>query len=181
MGSGNCTWTRSRISRHSIRHSIATGGSAFRLVSRQHQRSINDEFMTLITCFSLQNLNGIEDIVDVILCLGEDDTYESAVEDHNNNLLVLLERYRENNIKLKTKKLQLRKQEVPYNGHLLTPDGLKPDSNKVKAILEMPTPTEKQSLQRLLGMITYLAKFLPNLSGATEPLRRLLDRDVGWH
>ena len=70
---------------------------------------------------------------------------------------------------------------MPYIGHLLTLDGLKPDPNKVKAILEMPTPTEKQSLQRLLGMITYLAKFLPNLSDVTEPLRRLLDRDVEWH
>ena len=70
---------------------------------------------------------------------------------------------------------------MPYIGHLLTPDGLKPDPNKVKAILEMPTPAEKQSLQRLLGMITYLAKFLPNLSDVTEPLRRLLDKDVLWH
>ena len=112
--------------------------------------------------------------------MGEGDTYESAVEDHDKNLIALLERCREKNIKLNPKKLQLRKQEVPYIGHLLTPDGLKPDPNKVKAILEMPTPTEKQSLQRLLGMITYLAKFLPNLSDVTEPLRRLLDRDV-WH
>ena len=130
---------------------------------------------------SLQNLNGIEDIVDDILCVGEGDTYESAVEDHDKNLIALLERCREKNIKLNPKKLQLSKQEVPYIGHLLTPDGLKPDPNKVKAILEMPTPTEKQSLQRLLGMITYLAKFLPNLSDVTEPLRRLLDRDVEWH
>ena len=30
-------------------------------------------------------------------------------------------------------------------------------------------------------MITYLAKLLPNLSDVTEPLRRLLDRDVEWH
>ena len=30
-------------------------------------------------------------------------------------------------------------------------------------------------------MITYLAKFLPNLSDVTEPLRRLLDKDVLWH
>ena len=130
---------------------------------------------------SLQNLNGIDDIVDDSLCVGEGDTYESAVEDHDKNLIALLERCREKNIKLNPKKLQFRKQEVPYIGHLLTPDGLKPDPNKVKAILEMPTPTEKQSLQRLLSMITYLAKFLPNLSDVTEPLRRLLDRDVEWH
>ena len=34
---------------------------------------------------------------------------------------------------------------------------------------------------RLLGMITYLGKFLPHLSDVTEPIRRLLDRDVEWH
>ena len=107
--------------------------------------------------------------------MGEGDTYESAVEDYDKSLIALLERCREKNIKLNPKKLQLRKQEVLYIGHLLTPAGLKPDSNKVKAILEMPTPTEKQSLQSLLGMITYLAKFLPNFSDVTEPLRCLLD------
>ena len=130
---------------------------------------------------SLQGLSGIEDIVDDILCVGEGDTYESAVEDHDKNLIALLERCREKNIKLNPKKLQLRKQEVPCIGHLLTSDGLKPDPNKVKAIVEMPTPADKQSLQRLLGMITYLSKFLPNLSEVTEPLRRLLDKDVEWH
>ena len=45
----------------------------------------------------------------------------------------------------------------------------------------MPTPSDKKALQRLLGMITYLAKFLPNLSDVTEPLKRLLDKDVQWH
>ena len=45
----------------------------------------------------------------------------------------------------------------------------------------MPTTADKQSLQRLLGMITYLGKFLPRFSDVTESLRRLLDRDVEWH
>ena len=61
---------------------------------------------------------------------------------------------------------------------MLTPDGLRPDPSKVKTILEMPTPVDKQSLSRLLGMIAYLGKFLPNLSDVTEPLRRLLDREL---
>ena len=47
--------------------------------------------------------------------------------------------------------------------------------------MAMPTPSDKKALQRLLGMITYLANFLPNLSDVTEPLRRLLDKDVQWH
>ena len=70
---------------------------------------------------------------------------------------------------------------MPYIGHVLTPHSLKPDPSKFKAILAMPTPSDKKVLKRLLGMITYLAKFLPNLSDVTEPLRRLLDKDVQWH
>ena len=66
-------------------------------------------------------------------------------------------------------------------GHVLTPDALKQDPSKVKATVAMPTPSDKKALQRLLGIITYLAKFLPNLSDVMEPLRRLLDKDVQWH
>ena len=82
---------------------------------------------------------------------------------------------------VESKKLQLRKQEVPYIGHVLTPDSLKLDSSKVKAIVATPTPSDKKALQKLLEMITYLAKFLLNLSDVMEPLRRLLDEDVQWH
>ena len=35
---------------------------------------------------------------------------------------------------------------------------------KFEAIRDMPTPKSKQDLQRLLGMITYLGKYIPNLS-----------------
>ena len=129
----------------------------------------------------LQGLKGIEDIVGDILCVAEGDTYKIAVKDPDRNLIALLDRCREKNIKLNPKKLQLGKQEVPYIGHVLTPDGPKPDPNKVKAIVVMPTRSEKKAVQRLLGMITYLAKSLPNLSDVTKSLRRLLDKDVQWH
>ena len=69
---------------------------------------------------SLRDLNGIEDIVDDILCVGEGDTYESAVQNHDKKLIALLEHCREKNAKLNPKKLELRKQEVPYIGHLAT-------------------------------------------------------------
>lgn len=47
--------------------------------------------------------------------------------------------------------------------------------------MKIPTPVDKLSLQRLLGMITYRGKFLPHLSDVAESLRRLLDRDGEWH
>ena len=70
--------------------------------------------------------------------------------------------------------------EVRFMGHLITSEGLKVDPEKVEAIVEMPAPTDVKGLKRFLGMVNYLAKFLPSLSDMTEPLRRLEDRDVKW-
>ena len=36
------------------------------------------------------------------------------------------------------------------------------------------TASKEQAVQRLMGMLNYLAKFLPNMSEITEPLRNLM-------
>ena len=54
--------------------------------------------------------------------------------DHDRNLIALLNRCSEKNINLNAKTMKLRLSEVPYIGHLLTAEGLKPDQNKIKAI-----------------------------------------------
>ena len=45
---------------------------------------------------------------------------------------------------------------------------------------EMPAPTDKARVQRLLGLAQNLSKFLPRLSGITKPLRELMQNDVQW-
>ena len=45
----------------------------------------------------------------------------------------------------------------------------------------MPRPTDKSGVQRLMGMINYVSKFIPNMSDLTAPLRQLLHQDVEWH
>ena len=42
----------------------------------------------------------------------------------------------------------------------------------------MPSPTNKEELQRFLGMITYLLKFIPHFSQVASPLRALLEKDA---
>ena len=58
-------------------------------------------------------------------------------------------------------------------GHVLGTDGLQADPEKITAIREMPHPTDVQGVQCLIGVVTYLSKFLPQLSTVCEPLRRL--------
>lgn len=95
--------------------------------------------------------------------------------DQDWNVRAFLDRCCEGNRKLNQKKVQLRQQEVPFIGHLLIPDGLKPNPQKVEVIVEMPDLIDVQSLRRFLGMVNYLAKFVPRLSEDTEVLRNSLN------
>ena len=127
---------------------------------------------------ALAGLNGCKAIADDILVFGCGANDEEAVRDHDKKeLIALLQRCQDKGVKLNREKLQLRLKEVAYMGHVLSADGLQPDPEKVKAIREMPTPTDKQSIQRLLGMTNYLQKFAPRLSEITTPLRELTKND----
>ena len=114
------------------------------------------------------------------MIVGCGDTDDEAEADHNRNLKAFLERARECNLRLNADKLKLKMTQVPYIGHLLTREGLRVDPKKVEAIEEMPAPKDAKAVQRLLGSVNYLAKFVPHLSNIMQPLRRLLDKDTEW-
>ena len=42
----------------------------------------------------------------------------------------------------------------------------------------MPAPTDKKGVERLLGTVNYLGKFIPNLASLNEPIRVLLRKDI---
>ena len=66
-------------------------------------------------------------------------------------------------------------------GHLLSSDGLKPDPAKVEAVTKMPRPEDVEGVQRLNGLVNYLAKFLPKLSEIMEPICPLTRKGTQWH
>ena len=61
------------------------------------------------------------------------------------------------------------------------PGGLKRCKSKVQAKVEMKSRESKKDLQRFLGLINYVGKFIPNLSAVNKPLRQLLEKNVERH
>ncbi|KAL9987237.1 hypothetical protein ACROYT_G001509 [Oculina patagonica] len=119
---------------------------------------------------AFEDLSGVKTIADDILIWGRNEV------EHNHRLEQVLERSR----KVGSKK-KILTAEVPYIGHVLTANGLKPDPSKVCAVEEMPSPADKPALLRFLGMVNYIGKFIPNLADLTQPLRELLHKEVEWH
>ena len=83
------------------------------------------------------DINGVFVVADDMLIAAENE------EEHDKILTEVLERARKENVKFNLKKVQLKKTEVKCMGVRLGKDGLKPDEVKVKAILEMPDPTDR--------------------------------------
>ena len=111
---------------------------------------------------------------------GVGDTEEEATADHNAKLKQFLQHCRERGVELNKKKLKLLCKEIPYMGHLITADGLKPDPGKIDAVRNMPKPKDVKAVRRFCGFVNYLAKFLPRLSEVLEPIQQLTCKEVPW-
>ena len=123
---------------------------------------------------TFDDISGVHVIADDIIIAANDE------REHDSILLKVLQRARECNIKFNLQKLQFKQKEVAYMGHVVTAEGLRACPKKTEAIVNMPCPTDKPSLLRFLGMVKYLAQFVPGESMLTAPLRSLLKKDSQW-
>ena len=103
-----------------------------------------------------------------------------TVEEHDKALTQVLEASKRNNLTLNKEKCQFGVKELVFLGDRLTTDGIKPDEAKISAITNMPRPICKEDVQRFLGMVTYLAKWIPEYSSVAAPLRQLLEKKNEW-
>jgi hypothetical protein len=121
-----------------------------------------------------QNVKRVKNIADDILIGGKDQT------EHDINLNTCLQILQENNLTAKLEKCEFSVPKLNFFGHCISHRGIKPTEDKVKAVQEFEEPTSSKEVSSFLGMITYLAKFIPNLSTETETLRQLLHKDQPW-
>ncbi|KAL5486983.1 hypothetical protein EMCRGX_G019531 [Ephydatia muelleri] len=119
------------------------------------------------------DLPGVDtDIDDMLMIHGRTE------EEHQQRLTAVLKRCQEVHLTLNKEKCQFGVPQVTYLGHCISANGITPDENRVKAILAMPPPKDKKGVERLLGTLNYVSKFVPNMSTVTEHIRVLLGKDV---
>ena len=92
----------------------------------------------------LEGLENIAVIADDVLVYGSGETQAEAEASHDAAFSALLSRCRGRNLKLNAAKLRYKLPSVTYMGHVFSSEGLSPDPEKVKAIHDMPRPTDVQ-------------------------------------
>ena len=90
-------------------------------------------------------------------------------------------RCQEKNLKLNKQKAILGLSEVKFIGHVISNKDLKPDNDKVQAVLDMPKQEDITGVRKFNDFVNYLSKFLPCLSNLCEPLRKVAVKGTAWH
>lgn len=128
--------------------------------------------------FQQQNCETFGDIPGVYIIADNMIIAASSEQEHDKILQKVMERAKTANVKFNKDKIQFKVDTVKYMGHIIITAGQRADDAKIKAIVDMPTPEVKQSLQRLLGMTKFLSQYIQNEASLTALLRQLLKKDV---
>ena len=97
-----------------------------------------------------------------------------TLSDHLDKLRKVLTRLREAGLKVNADKSKFCAHETEYLGYILTRDGIKPQSNKIEAILALQPPTNVKELRRFLGMVQYYRDMWMRRSDMLAPLTDLV-------
>ena len=122
----------------------------------------------------LEGLEGVLCMVDDILIHG------SSQEEHDRRVSRVLERIQEAGLTLNREKCQFSQNRVSFLGQIVDEDGIRPDPNKVRAILDMPCPTSVAEVRRFMGTVNQMSKFIPHMADTTKPICELLQKDRAW-
>lgn len=97
---------------------------------------------------------------------------------HDQALHAVLRQFADVGLTISPEKCELNRDSLTFIGLVFSAAGVSPDPRKVKAIHDAPPPTSVSEVRSFLGMVTYCAKFIPNFSDITKPLRELTKKDA---
>lgn len=127
---------------------------------------------------TLENLlSGIKNVVnfiDDILIWGESE------DEHDKALQSVLEALRHYGVLLNSRKCKFKQRQVRFLGYEMSEKGIEPTDEKISAVQRFRVPKTKEEVRSFLGLVTYVGRFIPDLSTLNEPLRRLTKKDVDF-
>lgn len=99
---------------------------------------------------------------------------------HMQHLRVVFQKFREAKITIKLSKSKFVSEKIKFLGHIISDQGVEMDPERIRAIKELPAPTNITRLRSFLGLVNYDHRFCRNFSALTVPLLRLLKKGQCW-
>lgn len=123
--------------------------------------------------------NVLRDLVGKVCLVFFDDIliYSTSLEEHLLNLRKVFEALRKFNLKIQLDKSEFLRKEVAFLGHIVTPEGVKPNPDKIEVIKKWPLPSNEKELRGFLGTIGYYRRFIRDFAKIVKPLTVQLKKE----
>ncbi len=117
----------------------------------------------------------LRDMVDQFIYVYLDDIliFSSSLQEHVQHVRRVLQRLLENGLFVKAEKCDFHAQSVSFLGYIISSEGMRMDPDKVKAVMDWPSPDSRKALQRFLGFANFYRRFIRNFSQLAAPLTAL--------
>ncbi|GBG63302.1 hypothetical protein CBR_g37388 [Chara braunii] len=109
----------------------------------------------------------------VLIYLDDILVYSRSLDEHVEHLRTVLEQLRQAKYKANRDKCEFAWQELEYLGHFVTPHGIRPLADKIKAIRVWPEPTYTTEVCSFMGLAGYYQRFITGYTRIAAPLTRL--------
>jgi hypothetical protein len=115
------------------------------------------------------------DVLGIFIHVYLDDIFifSNSIEDHEEHLDLVFKQLREQRMYLSKKKCDIYSTNMDCLGHRIDHQGLHTDIEKLNKVLKWRTPRSHTEVLRLLGLIQYIAHFLPDIAHFTSPLESI--------
>jgi len=101
-------------------------------------------------------------------------------EGHDELVAEVIKRLEENNLYVKLEKCKWKVKEVEFLGVVIGLEGIKIEKEKLKGVLEWPTPKCVKDVQKFLGLANYYRQFIEGFATVARPLHDLVKKDKKW-
>lgn len=116
--------------------------------------------------------------LDIIIYFDDVLIASSSMEDHQRNIILVMERLAKFNLRLRFAKCKFLQSEVRYLGVIVDARGQRPDPAKVEAITSMPPPENLSQARSFLGAIGFYGRFIKSMSTIRAPIDNLMRKDT---
>src|SRR6266498_2112059 len=103
-----------------------------------------------------------------------------TMDEHLQHMRKVLEALRQVGLKLKLEKCEFAKKQLKYLGFIVGEFGIKPNPEKVRAIVDQPALTNQTQIRSFLGMIGFFRNHIQGFSTIAVPIMNLLAKEVPY-
>jgi len=103
--------------------------------------------------------------------------FSDSFENDVRNIRQICQRLQDHHLTASPSKCNFFTDRLPLLGHVIDDQGIDADPEKIRGIQDWHTPKSKNELQTFIGVVIYLAQFVPHLATASAPRSDLLSQN----